>query len=168
MLFTNMLHNVGLRLQTCRTPTKGVNDAVSPLFTFTAETTRSGIHAFKQKYNLLRKSIFHQLIEKAVSPNCVIGLLKVDKAGVYLFIIFRIKINQRLQNKNVVRPRRVRRPITFSEANLVVVYYIVFVQIFCKMVINNQGKELPRQLHTVIPRQLLGSPMSPALKTGEI
>ena len=134
MSFTTMLNNVGLRLQPCRTPTKGVNDGVSPLSTFTAETTV--IHAFQQKYNLLRKSIFHQLIEKAVSPNCVIGLLKVDKAGVYLFIIFRIKINQRLQNKNVVR-----RPIAFSEANLVVVYYIVFVKIFCKTVINNQGKE---------------------------
>ena len=59
-------------------------------------------------------------MEKAVSPNCVIGLLKVDKAGVYLFIIFRIKINQKLQNKNVVR-----RPIAFSEANLIVEYYIV-------------------------------------------
>ena len=34
-----------------------------------------------------------------------------------------IKINWRLQNKNVVR-----RPIAFSEANLVVVYYIVFVK----------------------------------------
>ena len=28
MSFTNMLNNVGLRLQPCRSPTKGVNDAV--------------------------------------------------------------------------------------------------------------------------------------------
>ena len=41
MSFTNMLNNVGLRLQPCRTPTEGVNDADSPLFTFTAETTLS-------------------------------------------------------------------------------------------------------------------------------
>ena len=33
-LFTNMLNNVGLRLQPCRTP-KGVNVAISPLFAFT-------------------------------------------------------------------------------------------------------------------------------------
>ena len=63
--------------------------------------------------------------------------MKVDEAGVYLFIIFRIKINWRLQNKNVVR-----LPIAFPEANLVVVYYIVFVKIFCKTVIDNlKGKE---------------------------
>ena len=30
-----MLNNVGFRLQLCHTPTKGVNVAVSPLFTFT-------------------------------------------------------------------------------------------------------------------------------------
>ena len=44
MSFTSMLNNVGLRLQPCRTPTKGVNVAVSPLFTFTAETTLSYMH----------------------------------------------------------------------------------------------------------------------------
>ena len=47
MLFINMLNNVGLRLQPRRTPTKGVNVAVSPLFTFTAETTLLLIHSFQ-------------------------------------------------------------------------------------------------------------------------
>ena len=42
----NMLNNVGLKLQPCRTPTEGVNVAVNPLFTFTAETINSVIHDF--------------------------------------------------------------------------------------------------------------------------
>ena len=36
-------------------------------------------------------------MEKAVSPNCVIGLLKVDKAGVYLFIIDHFSYKDQLE-----------------------------------------------------------------------
>ena len=43
MSFINVLNNVGLRLQPCRTPTRGVNKELSPLLTLTVETTLSYI-----------------------------------------------------------------------------------------------------------------------------
>ena len=41
MSYINTLINVGLGFQPCHSPTKGVNVAVSLLFTFTAETTHT-------------------------------------------------------------------------------------------------------------------------------
>ena len=50
MSFIDTLINVGLRFQPCHSPTKGVNVAVSLLFTFMAETTLS--------YMLFSRNIF--------------------------------------------------------------------------------------------------------------
>ena len=127
-----MLNNVGLRLQPCRTPTKGVKVAVNPLVVLLLPMKQLCYTCFSVEILSFEKMHISLAYGKGRFSKLCHRPLKVDKEGVYLLIIFRIKISSSLQNKNVVR-----RPIAFSENNLAVMYYIVFVKIFCKTVINN-------------------------------
>ena len=93
MSFTKMLSNVGLRLQPCRTPTKGVNVAVNPPVVLLLRIKQLCHTCFSVDIQSSEKMHISLAYGKGRFSKLCHRPLKVDKAGVYLFIIFRIKFN---------------------------------------------------------------------------